>query len=52
MFMEDQKKNKVVQTDNKVQEINMTNVMSGNYFLVIRNENGTLLRTIKLVKTN
>jgi hypothetical protein len=45
-------KNKVVQTDNKVQEINMTNVMSGNYFLVIRNENGTLLRTIKLVKTN
>jgi hypothetical protein len=49
--MEDQKK-KVVQTDNKVQEINMTNVMSGNYFLVIRNENGTLLRSIKLVKTN
>jgi hypothetical protein len=45
-------KNKVVQTDNKVQEINLTNVISGNYFLVIRNENGTLLRTIKLVKIN
>jgi hypothetical protein len=45
-------KNKIVQTNNNVHEISMLNVVSGTYFLVIRNENGSLLKTIKLVKAN